>query len=499
MMRKTARTVTTALTLYLSCIHTIVVAALQIQRQLQLQQSWQAAPGSILATAQVSLSTIVPVTGTHGVSESRISNIKFLATAGHDGGTVTLWKLPSVWPETDGEDVYGVYTGESKSLLKPHGGSVFALESFPSIIDGNNILVSGSFDRSAQVQRIRFTRDNNGVDTLTSKTIASLPEHTGWVRGVRMVEVDSGEIGLTGINSGAVKSKSNKADSDLFFLSIGCNLINVWTTSSDDTQLSQRLARLDGGPSPLDPLDEPFRRHDILAIDVAKHYKSDNDNDSSFSPWIVAGLVDGTLRVFKTKWGVWKSRTRNLLYDSTGSCSKTVDGAENDELPICSIQAHDGRVTGVHAVACTNFVVSVGYDGFWRQWKIDLDLKSVELVAFGHVIGGSENNNNPTKNRICSSAIVPQSADSDSDAYATATDQAPWSLIMGTAGGQIYRVLASELGLLKPSTSELIWSEKDASITALTYIGKCATDSPGTNGIFTIAAGTSKGVVRLFA
>jgi WD40 repeat protein len=432
-----------ALYYLLSC--TIVAA-------LQLQQSWQAAPGSVLATAQVSLST-----GT------------FLATAGHDGGRVRLWKLRS----KDGED--------GESLLPTHQGSVFALES--STPSGGNLLVSGSFDRSAKVQRISFNSDGG----LMSKTIASLPEHTGWVRGVRIV--DSGD------KTGSGAEKANKSDSDLFFLSIGCNLINVWTTSSEqetseDAKMSRRLARLDGGPSPGDPLDEPFRRHDILAIDVAQYYKSDND-DSAFAPWIVAGLVDGTLRVFKTRWGVWKSRTQNLLYDSTGSCSKTVEGAENDDLPVCSVKAHDGRVTGVHAVPHTHFVVSVGYDGCWRQWKIDLDLSSVELVAVGDIVGSEKNN--PTKTRISSSVIAPQSSDSDVDATAQS-----WSLVMGTAGGQIYRVLASELGLLEPSTSELIWSEEDASITALTCIDKCANDSQGSNGIFAIAAGTSKGIVRLF-
>jgi WD40 repeat protein len=443
MRRKTA----TVSALYLlSC--TIVVAALQ------LQQSWQAAPGSVLATALVSLSE-----GT------------FLATAGHDGGTVKLWKLRPVEDEEDGE-----------SPLLTHEGSIFALESSPS--SGGSLLVSGSFDRSAKVQRISVNNDGG----LMSKTIASLPEHTGWVRGVRIV--DSGE------KTGSGAEKANAPDSDLFFLSIGCNLINVWTISSeqetsDGAKMSQRLARLDGGPSPEDPMDEPFRRHDILAIDVAQYHKSDND-DSAFAPWIVAGLVDGTLRVFKSRWGVWKSRTQNLLYDSTGSCSKTVEGAENDDSPICSVKAHNGRVTGVHAVPHTHFVVSVGYDGCWRQWKIDLDLLSVELVAVGDVLGSA--NNDPTKNRICSSAIAPHSSDSDVEA----TDQS-WSLVMGTAGGQIYRVLASELGFLEPSTSKLIWSEEDASITALTCIDKYSNDLQGSNGIFAIAAGTSKGVVRLFA
>jgi hypothetical protein len=122
-------------------------------------------------------------------------------------------------------------------------------------------------------------------------------------------------------------------------------------------------------------------------------------------------------------------------------------------------------------------VVSVGYDGCWRQWKIDLDLLSVEMVANGDVVGSE--NSNPTKTRICSSAIAPQASDSDVDA----TEQS-WSLVMGTAGGHIYRVLTSELGLLEPSTSKLIWSEEDASITALTCIAKCSNDLQGRNEIF---------------
>jgi hypothetical protein len=37
----------------------------------------------------------------------------------------------------------------------------------------------------------------------------------------------------------------------------------------------------------------------------------------------------------------------------TGSCSKTVEGAENDDLPALSVKAHDGRVTGGHAMRHT--------------------------------------------------------------------------------------------------------------------------------------------------
>jgi hypothetical protein len=194
----------------------------------------------------------------------------------------------------------------------------------------------------------------------------------------------------------------------------------------------------------------------------------------------MGGLEEpNTTLVVRQYWKLWQEGGRR----------------KNDDLPACSVKAHDGCVTGVHAVPQTHFVVSVGYYGCWRQWKIDLDSSSVELVASGDGVVGSENNN-PTKNRICRSVIVPQSSDSDVEDYAT---EQSWSLVMRTAGGQIYRVLASELGLLEPSTSELIWSEKDASITALTCIDKYGSDLQGSNGIFTIAAGTSKGVVRLLA
>jgi len=115
-------------------------------------------------------------------------------------------------------------------------------------------------------------------------------------------------------------------------LSIGCNLINVFTSFEGETL---RLARLDAGPSSED--EESFRRHDILCM-------------TELSPgMIIAGLVDGTLRAFATRWEEWSRRTKNPSYDATGSCKK--GGLLKDDAPFARVQAHFGsRVYGVHAI-----------------------------------------------------------------------------------------------------------------------------------------------------
>ena len=164
-------------------------------------------------------------------------------------------------------------------------------------------------------------------------------------------------------------------------LSIGCNLINVWTIQQASASRQKhkkdssvvdvvRVARLDAGPSPDDPPQESaFRRHDILSIAVVVVVAADpsssrqQSSSSSSSSWIVAGLVDGTIRVFPANFQEWANRIDVSPYDATGSCdcATTVDSLEDasprlvpdDETPCSSTNAHTGRVTCVLCIPDT--------------------------------------------------------------------------------------------------------------------------------------------------
>lgn len=337
---------------------------------LRLQYSWQAIPArkSVLAISHVALE---PTRS----QESRTQHV--LATTGHEGGTVRFWTPPF----TSGNSAVAVSSH--------HEGSVFTLAS------RGEYLLSGSFDRSATVLRICQIAKNDLVFT----KIATLPEHTGWVRGVQIFSCEEGT----------------------FFLSIGCNLINVWQDccgDDDGDNTAKRLARLDAGPSPEDPEDEAFRRHDILTISIL-------ENDSC--AFILAGLVDGTLRAFDGRWGFWKNRRTpdgNYPYDNTGSCSKF--DTDDDDKPFATVRAHAGRVTGLHTLPHKkDEFISVGHDGYWRLWRLDRNTSSFWKLAEGAIGDGSSGDTNGQDHdyRICSSILLEEN-----------------SLILGTVVGEIYQV-----------------------------------------------------------
>jgi WD40 repeat protein len=381
---------------------------------LQLQQSWQASKKSVLAVSRVMLLPTSPESPTRYL----------LATAGHEGGTVRFWEAPF---------------GETAAVVSTHKGSIFTLAS------QKDYLLSGSFDKSAVVQRIQKT--NTG---LAFTKIATLPEHTGWVRGVQIV--------------------SSCDEGKQFFLSIGCNLINVWEDCGDETT-ARRLARLDAGPSPGDPEDElMFRRHDILAITTLH------------SSIIVAGLVDGTLRAFEGRWKFWKDRRtpeRDFFYDSTGSCGKTDD--DDDDRPCAAVRAHQGRVTGVHALPYKDEFISVGHDGCWRHWRLDKGKSSFVMLAEGDIKDpGGDNDTND--HRICSSVLIPDKKGKE------------WSLVVGTFSGAIYRISLYEGKELSSKCSK-IWAgtNRDCSITALTWMPL----EEGTEQI-AVVAGNTNGLVHIF-
>jgi WD40 repeat protein len=398
---------------------------------LQLEQSWQASTKSVLVASRVVLSPIPTQQTSPLERKHRYPPQYLLATAGHDS-TVRLWEAPF------GE------TAASVVISSTHKGSIFTLASH------NDFLLSGSFDKSAVVQNIQ--KANNG--TLCITKIATLPAHTGWVRGVQIVSAAGDERGK-----------------QLFFLSIGCNLINVWEESDcGDEATARRLARLDAGPSPGDPEDEMlFRRHDILAITTT--------DDCSI---IVAGLVDGTLRAFGGRWKFWKDRRTpqgDFVYDGTGNCGKTDD--DDDDRPCAAVRAHQGRVTGVHTLPNKDEFISVGHDGCWRHWRLDKAKSSFVMLAEGDINGpGGDYDTND--HRICSSVLVP---DKENE----------WSLVVGTIGGAIYRIRICEEKL--SSKCSKIWAEakRGCSITALTWIPL----KEGTKQI-AVVAGNTNGLVHIF-
>ena len=416
-------------------------------------------------------------------------------------------------------------------------------------------ILSGSFDRSASLHHVpiavtkdfesfRYKKgvkstdnevDENSIDL--SVNPATLPEHTGWVRGVKLLHFysDTDQISMTddivvGDESTAACT-TTKNRKDFVCLSIGCNLINVWIpagttehtpslTTSGST--SHRIARLDGGPSPNDTQD--FRRHDILCFDVLVNDKSinkypavasgDSTGDRINNSIIVAGLVDGTLRAWEGRWNHWLQRLdRNgeYIYDATGSCcnklatqlsSKKQDvGTDNiesyDDKPVASIEAHQDRVIGIHACQSDNkylSIISLARNGCWSQWHIVAEEKGGS-VRFVLLSTGSifENDEDDGKEKICSSSTV-ASLDRSTILY------------VGTTNGQIYSVTLDKEDETETTVrKELVWCEDEAldresaastSIASLHYVRASAPNHPGHTGY--LLAGNSIGSVRVF-
>ena len=170
--------------LRLLCLCTLV-------RALTFRGSFKAYPsGGCLAAARLRLS----------------DGSSFLATAGHGGGGITLYRTPF---HSDNLPAPG-----SEAAIWPdmHGrGPIFALDAW------EDLLCAGGFDRRATLTRVD---DAAG----TPRPVATLPEHTGWVRAV----------GIVGGGSGG--DDDNPAPKPVFATSVGCNLVNVWTRAAASTE-----------------------------------------------------------------------------------------------------------------------------------------------------------------------------------------------------------------------------------------------------------------------
>jgi len=378
-----------------------------------------------------------------------------LVTGGHAGdGRISCWKLSDNSLEGNKkETVQEIQVGSGARI---HDGSIFSMASCLSTHQNINYLVSGSFDRSAAIHRVDIGKSSHVV---TVQTIGRLPKHTGWVRHVEAVEE---------MTPSPEADDERTAGTSISLLSIGCNLINIWSALEDGEVV--RMARLDAGPSPNDPPEETFRRHDILTFAIL----GDND-DNSKARWIVAGLVDGSIRVFVAKFEEWMRRRQNSPYDATGSCdcptttttSFAFDHQDEqdmavhvleDEKPFLSTNCHEGRITKIHCIqGFPDDFVSTSFDGTWVRWRIDAEMKSLSKLVEGSISKAGEQTN---EDRICSSTIVVTENTCDDG-------QNNVVMYLGTSSGCFYRSWLSRGG-----ESEKIYGSngKDVSrsITAMT-------------------------------
>ena len=377
-----------------------------------------------------------------------------LVTGGQAGdGRISCWKLSDNSLEGNKkETVQEIQVGSGARI---HDGSIFSMASCLSTHQNINYLVSGSFDRSAAIHRVDIGKSSHVV---TVQTIGRLPKHTGWVRHVEAVEE---------MTPSPEADDERTAGTSISLLSIGCNLINIWSALEDGEVV--RMARLDAGPSPNDPPEETFRRHDILTFAIL----GDN-NGNSKARWIVAGLVDGSIRVFVAKFEEWMRRRQNSPYDATGSCdcpttttSFAFDHQDEqdmavhvleDEKPFLSTNCHEGRITKIHCIqGFPDDFVSTSFDGTWVRWRIDAEMKSLSKLVEGSISKAGEQTN---EDRICSSTIVTEN---------TCDDDGQNNVVMylGTSSGCLYRSWLSRGG-----ESEKIYGSngKDVSrsITAMT-------------------------------
>lgn len=459
----------------------IPVPALRLQGQLLPPK------GRVLAMARVR----VPDT-----------NATVLATAGHDRGSVRLWRTPLSAERLPVEKADAVFDAHPS-------GPIFTLsggEGGGSGADG--LLCSGSFDRAATVTRL-------GAD-LAAQPLATLPEHTGWVRGVSVIALGG----------------DGNTDDPFFATSIGCNLVNVWTTSGADAgaggaggvvEPPLRVARLDGGPSPDDPADEPFRRHDILCTALSQSDNYNRNHNHQPPAWLVAGLVDGSLRAWRCRWPAWRARATLTTTSTTTSTTRTPDitttsssaaastpfdatggcggGADFDERPAASLgRAHEGRVTGCHWCPDNRSnnndeeggsFLTVGRDGHWWRWRLEGSEEDDEggTGAFRKVGGGS------VQGCISASTLVPPPE---------SEEETCWSLVMGTTAGVVY---TQPLSPDPPPESEVVWAASDgAAVTALCWVpwssrsrSSSKSKSGGGEKEVAIAVATSDGLLRVFA
>ena len=290
------------------------------------EPSWQAHDGGVLAL--------------------RVASPNLLLSAGHDR-KVKAWRIEH------GERV----RSSSFSLVGEHQGSIFALD----VKHGR--VITGSFDRSAAIWTLP-----PGIldsDATMPRQEAELPtavvlgEHTGWVRD-------------------ALLSKSHA-------LSIGCNLVNVWTPGESSDGTWPRLCLLDAGPS---PGEEPWRRHDILRIAL-----------DPTEQWLFASLNDGSLRAWPASRVFAAEDTEDNALDQT-STARVEKGVEQGVAPTAATRAHRGRVTALlsHSLALAahteprTVVLSAGHDGDVQVHELMTEdgESRLQLVDKVHVGGASK-------------------------------------------------------------------------------------------------------------
>jgi WD domain, G-beta repeat len=517
---------------------------------LQLIQSWQTSTNTNTKGATILAITGFPIVvdiennrnSPHKQQRQRQASV--VATAGYEGGTVRLWMLPAPTATntstTKDSRIDHVFEKESPKETPAfqkfdlHEGSIFALLHFRTVKrskekkNSEQYIVSGSFDRTASLHRIVATMthrllppnmiESTSMNPMTNDTttttdscfehctialesIASLPEHTGWVRGVQ---------GLT------FQSSMNQ-QSDMYLLSIGCNIINVWTIV-DEKEKEQpqekrknvvRVARFDAGPSPGDPPSETFRRHDILCLAVVDSGSVVVDSSSS-PPWIVAGLVDGTIRVFDVDVPKWSHRRQSITspYDATGSCTRrfveTGDDIIPDDAPRLAMRAHQGRITGIHSIPDRpGEFISVGHDGRWMHWRIQVVRRSLDNNQDANSNGGGMDQDNELTLHFVAEGCVPAEKEDGDDAMRICSSvisrgtKGQDILLVGTTGGHLYEIaVSSVMDATKTSECREIWSDRTGKvkITALTSIDDCHYDGHST----AIVAGTSSGSVLVF-
>jgi hypothetical protein len=518
---------------------------------LQLIQSWQTSTNTnkkgatILAVAGFPIVVGIENDGHSPQQEQRQQlHVSVVATAGYEGGTVRLWMLPAHTATNTSPKDLGFDHVVAKESPKEtpavqtfdiHEGSIFALLHFRTMrrsqekTNSQQYLVSGSFDRTASLHRVVATTTTRhgllppsmiettnmnlmknatimtvdsclGHCTIALEAIASLPEHTGWVRGVQGMTFHSG--------------KNQQSESDMYLLSIGCNIINVWTIVDEkekDQQQEQRkkvvrVARFDAGPSPGDPPSETFRRHDILCLAVV-----DSgilvDLSSSSPPWIVAGLVDGTIRVFDVDFPTWSHQQTASPYDATGSCTRrfveTGDDVIPDDAPRLAMRAHQGRITGIHSIPdMPGEFISVGHDGRWMHWRIHVVRKGSDNNKDANSNGGGMDQENELTLHVVAEGCVPADKEDGDDALRICSSvisrgtKGQDILLVGTTGGHLYEITVSSVtDATKTSECREIWRDRTGKVkvTALTSMD-CHDDGYRT----AIVAGTSNGSVLVF-
>jgi len=148
-------------------------------------------------------------------------------------------------------------------------------------------------------------------------------------------------------------------------------------------------------------------------------------------------------QVFVAKFEEWMRRRQNSPYDATGSsgCPTTTAIAFDeqdsvvtieDEKPFLSINGHAGRITKVHCIhGFPNDFVTTSYDGTWKRWRIDAELKSLSKLVEGSMSKADERSNE----RICSSIIISENDGQNNEI-----------IYFGTSSGCLYRSWLSQGG-----------------------------------------------------